>query len=141
MPGVRCDYRQLQTNPLNYPVEIRIASLADVSTKDSSENIHTLRQIARQVEDARGVHRVERRRDERVTPSSDHERARLHGLAGRRGDDVAGAALVVTAEVVVVPGALLLTVAMTVLPVRTETGRFSAAVSRGTSGNSCACST
>ncbi len=51
MPGVRTDYRQLQTNPLNYPIDIRLASRADVSTKDSSENIHSMRLIARQIED------------------------------------------------------------------------------------------
>ena len=32
IPGVRCDYRQLQTNPINYPVEIRVVSQADVGT-------------------------------------------------------------------------------------------------------------
>ena len=32
LPGVRCDYRQLQTNPINYPVEIRVVSDADVSS-------------------------------------------------------------------------------------------------------------
>ena len=45
LPGVRTDYRQLQTNPLNYPVEIRIASQADVSTAASAADIRTLRRL------------------------------------------------------------------------------------------------
>src|SRR5580704_28724 len=50
LPGVRADFRQLQTNPVNYPVEIRIANQADFSTTASAEDIRTLRSIARQVE-------------------------------------------------------------------------------------------
>ena len=87
LPGVRCDYRQLQTNPLNYPVEIRIASLADVSTKDSSDNIHTLRVIARQVEDILNSSPVARRvRNEwqsestQVMLSINPDRANLAGI-------------------------------------------------------------
>ena len=36
VPGVRCDYRQLQTNPINYPVEIRVVSQADVGSNPSA---------------------------------------------------------------------------------------------------------
>ncbi len=36
---MRCDYRQLQTNPINYPVEIRVVSQADVSTAQSAQDI------------------------------------------------------------------------------------------------------
>ena len=43
LPGVRADFRQSQTNPANYPVEIRIANQADVSTTASAEDIRTLR--------------------------------------------------------------------------------------------------
>ena len=46
LPGVRCDYRQLQTNPINYPVEIRVVSEADVSTAQSAQDIAELRRIA-----------------------------------------------------------------------------------------------
>ena len=87
LPGVRTDYRQLQTNPLNYPVEIRIASLADVSTKDSSENIHTMRVIARQVEDilnsspwARRVRNEWQNESSQVTLSINPDRANLAGI-------------------------------------------------------------
>jgi multidrug efflux pump subunit AcrB len=51
LPGVRADFRQLQTNPVNYPIEIRVASEADVNTAQSSQDILTLRHIAGQVED------------------------------------------------------------------------------------------
>ena len=44
IPGVRCDYRQLQTNPINYPVEIRVVSQADVGT--SAERGRTLPRCA-----------------------------------------------------------------------------------------------
>ncbi len=51
VPGVRVDFRQLQTNPVNYPVEIRVISDADVGTAGSAKDIQTLRQIAAQVMD------------------------------------------------------------------------------------------
>jgi len=88
LPGVRCDYRQLQTNPLNYPIDIRLASRADVSTKDSSENIHTMRGIARQIEDILNSSPVsERVRNEWQSESSqvmlsiDPDRANLAGIS------------------------------------------------------------
>jgi multidrug efflux pump subunit AcrB len=87
LPGVRTDYRQLQTNPLNYPIDIRLASLADVNTKDSSENIHTMRSIARQVEDVLNSSPwSERIRNEwqnestQVTLSINPDRANLAGI-------------------------------------------------------------
>ncbi len=51
IPGVRCDYRQLQTNPINYPVEIRVVSQADVGTTQSAQDIAEMRRIASQVDD------------------------------------------------------------------------------------------
>jgi hypothetical protein len=45
-PGARIDLRQLQTNPVNYPVEVRVTSRADVSTAGSAQDIRTMRQIA-----------------------------------------------------------------------------------------------
>jgi multidrug efflux pump subunit AcrB len=51
LPGVRADYRQLQTNPVNYPVEIRVTSEADVGTAGSAKDIRTMRRIASQVMD------------------------------------------------------------------------------------------
>jgi multidrug efflux pump subunit AcrB len=52
VPGVRVDYRQLQTNPVNYPVEIRVVSDADVGTAGSAKDIQMMRHIASQVIDA-----------------------------------------------------------------------------------------
>ena len=49
VPGVRVDFRQLQTNPVNYPVEIRVISDADVGTAGSAQDIQTMRHIASQV--------------------------------------------------------------------------------------------
>jgi multidrug efflux pump subunit AcrB len=49
VPGARIDLRQLQTNPVNYPVEIRVTSRADVSTSNSAQDIHIMRNIANQV--------------------------------------------------------------------------------------------
>ena len=51
VPGARIDMRQLQTNPVNYPVEIRVTSRADVGTAGSAQDIRTMRQIAAQVAD------------------------------------------------------------------------------------------
>jgi multidrug efflux pump subunit AcrB len=51
VPGARIDLRQLQTNPVNYPVEIRVTSRADISTAHSAEDIRAMRQIASQVID------------------------------------------------------------------------------------------
>ena len=51
IPGVRADLRQLQTNPLNYPVEIRVISDADVSSAGRAKDIRTMRHIASQVID------------------------------------------------------------------------------------------
>ena len=88
LPGVRADFRQLQTNPINYPIEIRIASLADVDTADSRRNIQTLRDIARQVEDILDQSKVARRvRNEwqnessQVTLRINPDRANLAGVS------------------------------------------------------------
>lgn len=51
LPGARADFRQLQTNPLDFPVDIRIASLADVGNEGNAEDLKELRSIANQVED------------------------------------------------------------------------------------------
>ncbi|MGA2902504.1 MAG: efflux RND transporter permease subunit [Candidatus Korobacteraceae bacterium] len=87
LPGVRCDYRQLQTNPLNYPVEIRVVSQADVSSTQSAEDIAEMRKIASQVEDiVRSAAEAERVRNEwqkenfQVTLNIDPDRANLAGI-------------------------------------------------------------
>jgi multidrug efflux pump subunit AcrB len=87
LPGVRADFRQLQTNPVNYPVEIRIASQADVSTAASAEDIRKLRSLARQVEDilnssdaARRVRNEWQNESSQVTLKIDPDRANLAGI-------------------------------------------------------------
>ena len=87
LPGVRCDYRQLQTNPINYPVEIRVVSQADVGTAQSAEDIAELRRISSGVEDIlRSAPEAVRVRNEwqkesfQVTLNIDPDRANLAGI-------------------------------------------------------------
>jgi multidrug efflux pump subunit AcrB len=87
LPGVRCDYRQLQTNPINYPVEIRVVSQADVGTAQSAQDIVELRRIASKVEDiVRSAPEADRVRNEwqresfQVTLNVNPDRANLAGI-------------------------------------------------------------
>ncbi len=87
LPGVRCDYRQLQTNPINYPVEIRVVSQADVGTAQSAQDIAELRRISSGVEDIlRSAPEAVRVRNEwqkesfQVTLNIDPDRANLAGI-------------------------------------------------------------
>jgi multidrug efflux pump subunit AcrB len=96
LPGVRCDYRQLQTTPVNYPVEIRVVSEADVSTSQSAQDIDELRRIASQVEDilrsaseARRVRNEWQKESFQVTLNIDPDRANLAGITNM---DVANSA-------------------------------------------------
>ncbi len=87
LPGIRCDYRQLQTNPINYPIEIRVVSQADVSSTHSAQDIAVMRKIATQVEDiVRAAPEAARVRNEwqkdsfQVTLNVDPDRANLAGI-------------------------------------------------------------
>ena len=87
LPGVRCDYRQLQTNPINYPVEIRVVSDADVSSTRSAEDIAEMRKIASQVEDivrsaveARRVRNEWQKESFQVTLQVNPDRANMAGI-------------------------------------------------------------
>jgi multidrug efflux pump subunit AcrB len=51
VPGARCDVRQLQTNPVDYPVEIRVSTRSDVSPQQEATDILGLREVASRVED------------------------------------------------------------------------------------------
>ena len=51
IPGAWVTVRQLQTNPVENPVELLISGQADVDARNETSDIHTLRQIARQTED------------------------------------------------------------------------------------------
>jgi multidrug efflux pump subunit AcrB len=51
VPGARVDIKQLQTNPVDQPVQIFISGQADVSSVQEKKDILTLRAIADQVKD------------------------------------------------------------------------------------------
>lgn len=51
VPGVRADVRQLQTNPVDYPVELRITGQVDTNPLEEAKDIRTLGTIASKVED------------------------------------------------------------------------------------------
>jgi multidrug efflux pump subunit AcrB len=51
VPGAWITVRQLQTNPVENPVELLISGQADVDARNEASDVRTLRQIARQAED------------------------------------------------------------------------------------------
>jgi multidrug efflux pump subunit AcrB len=51
IPGAFLIVHQLQTNPVEFPVEVRISNTSDVDPKDEAEDIQTLRRLAGQVQD------------------------------------------------------------------------------------------
>jgi len=94
--GARVDMRQLQTNPVNYPVEIRVTSRADVGTAGSARDILAMREIASKVADilrsAPAAARVRNEWDAESTQVSlnvDPDRANLAGITNM---DVANSA-------------------------------------------------
>ena len=96
LPGIRADFRQLQTNPLDFPVDIRIASVGDIGSSGSAADMAQLRKIAAQTEDIlRGIPAASRIRNEwqqessQVTLKIDPERANLAGITN---SDVASSA-------------------------------------------------
>ena len=87
IPGARVDVRQLQTNPVEMPVEIRISEQADVSA-GQSQDFGTIRELASQVEDIlRSVPLSARVRDDwndettAVSLEIDPDRASLAGVS------------------------------------------------------------
>jgi multidrug efflux pump subunit AcrB len=87
IPGARMDARQLLTNPLDYPIEIRISSTADVNANDEAADIRALRSIAGKVEDIfRTTPLAERTRNEwgdenaQISLIIDPDRANLAGI-------------------------------------------------------------
>ncbi|MGB0124360.1 MAG: efflux RND transporter permease subunit, partial [Silvibacterium sp.] len=96
IPGARMDARQLLTNPIDYPIEIRISSTADVSAQQEAEDIRGLRAIADEVKDIfRSIPIAERTRDEwgednaQIVLTIDPDRANLAGITNM---DVANSA-------------------------------------------------
>jgi multidrug efflux pump subunit AcrB len=87
IPGARMDARQLLTNPIDYPIEIRVSSTADVNGKDEATDIRALRAVAGQVEDIfRSIPLAQRTRNEwgeenaLISLTIDPERANLAGV-------------------------------------------------------------
>jgi multidrug efflux pump subunit AcrB len=87
IPGARLDARQLLTNPIDYPIEIRIASTADVNASQEKDDIRQLRKIAGQVEDIlRSEPYAERTRNEwgddntQIALTVNPDRANLAGV-------------------------------------------------------------
>jgi multidrug efflux pump subunit AcrB len=87
IPGARLDARQLLTNPIDYPIEIRIASTADVNAAQEKDDIRQLRKIAGQVEDIlRSAPYAERTRNEwgddntQIALTVNSDRANLAGV-------------------------------------------------------------
>jgi multidrug efflux pump subunit AcrB len=93
VPGVRADIRQLQTNPVEFPVEFRVTGQTEVSPLDEEKDIRELRSIAGKVEGTlRSVSTAARVRDDwdkegfQVTLKVDPDRANLAGVTN---EDVA----------------------------------------------------
>ena len=87
IPGARLDARQLLTNPMDYPIEIRVSSTADVSAQEELEDIRGLRAVATKVEDIlRSIPIAERTRNEwgeasaQIALTVDPDRANLAGI-------------------------------------------------------------
>jgi multidrug efflux pump subunit AcrB len=90
IPGAVVDVRQLQTNPVDYPVELRVTGLADISALDEEKDIKTLRNIAsRAASILRSVTGAMRVRDDwgqdgfEVTLKVDPDRANLAGVTNQ----------------------------------------------------------
>jgi multidrug efflux pump subunit AcrB len=87
IPGARLDARQLLTNPMEYPIEIRVSSTADLSAQQEPEDIRGLRATAARVEDIlRSIPIAERTRSEwgeanaQIALTIDPDRANQAGI-------------------------------------------------------------
>ena len=100
VPGAYVTIHQLQTNPVEFPVEIRISGTADVDPKDEPADIETLQKLAGAVENILrplpGVDVVQNdwfEESPEVTLKVEPDRANLAGVTNR---DVADAAATAT---------------------------------------------
>jgi multidrug efflux pump subunit AcrB len=85
--GARCDVRQLQTNPVDYPVEIRVSSRSDADPQQEAGDIQGLREVASKVENilraspfASRVHTDWQGAEPMVALDVNSDRANLAGL-------------------------------------------------------------
>jgi multidrug efflux pump subunit AcrB len=90
VPGAYLTVHQLQTNPVELPVEVRISGISDVDPKQEPEDNNNLRRLAGQVQDilraARGVQVVQNdwfEESPEVKLKIDPDRANLAGLTNR----------------------------------------------------------
>jgi multidrug efflux pump subunit AcrB len=90
IPGAYLVVRQLQINPVEFPVEVRIAGVSDVDPKNEPEDIRTLRRIAGEVQDILrpipGVQTVQNdwfAESPEVKLKVDADRANLSGVTNR----------------------------------------------------------
>ena len=104
VPGARVDVRQLQTNPVDYPVELRVTGLADISALDEEKDIRTLRSIASKVSEIlQSVPGAARVREDwgqdgfEITLKVDPDRANLAGVTNQDVANSSAAALSGTA--------------------------------------------
>ncbi|HLH15596.1 MAG TPA: efflux RND transporter permease subunit [Bryobacteraceae bacterium] len=100
VPGAYVTLHQLQTNPVEFPVEVRIAGTSDVDVKDEPADIETLRRLAAAVENIfrtiPGVHVVQNdwfAESPEVKLQVDPDRANLAGVSNI---DVAASAATAT---------------------------------------------
>jgi multidrug efflux pump subunit AcrB len=96
VPGAYVTLHQLQTNPVEFPVEVRISGTSDVDPKDEPADIETLRKLAGAVENIfrplPGVHVVQNDwfpESPEVKLKVDPDRANLAGISNA---DVAASA-------------------------------------------------
>jgi multidrug efflux pump subunit AcrB len=96
VPGAYVTLHQLQTNPVEFPVEVRISATSDVDPKDEPADIETLRKLAGTVENIfrplSGVHVVQNDwfpESPDVKLKVDPDRANLAGITN---SDVAASA-------------------------------------------------
>ncbi len=87
IPGARLDARQLLTNPIDYPIEIRLSSTADVNATSEPQDNQTLEYLSGKLEDIfRAIPIAERTRNEWGDPNAqialtvDPDRANLAGV-------------------------------------------------------------
>ena len=87
VPGARLDARQLLTNPIDYPIEIRLSSTADTNALQEAQDNRELLQLAGKVEEIfRSTPNAERTRNEwgeenfQIRLAVDPDRANLAGV-------------------------------------------------------------
>ena len=104
VPGAYVTLHQLQTNPVEFPVEVRISGKSDVDPKDEPADIETLRNLAGAVENIfrplPGVHVVQNdwfAESPEVKLRVDPDRANLAGITNRDVADSAATAIEGTA--------------------------------------------